>query len=154
MLKSLNLVFMHIKVQYCNSNKNICFPTIIWQILILRFLLLDFILVCDTVQFLHEESRYIGASIDHSKHREFTILLLLQVIPWGTIQFYMFLWTMLQSLTVSLQGFLNALVYGWTRQDFVVELKLRHTYSLTEVSSKSYTCTHNTQMLQTCMTCL
>ena len=29
-----------------------------------------------------------------------------------------------QSLTVSLQGFLNALVYGWTRQDFVVGLNL------------------------------
>ena len=29
-----------------------------------------------------------------------------------------------QSLTVSLQGFLNAIVYGWTRQDFVVELNL------------------------------
>ena len=29
-----------------------------------------------------------------------------------------------QSLTVSLQGFLNALVYGWTRQDFVGGLHL------------------------------
>ncbi|XP_065892319.1 transmembrane protein 116-like isoform X2 [Dysidea avara] len=74
----------------------------------------DFVLACDTVRFLHEETRYIGASIDHTKHREFTILLLLQ------------------SLTVSLQGFLNALVYGWTRQDFVVELSLRHTYNLSE----------------------
>ena len=26
-------------------------------------------------------------------------------------------------MTVSLQGFLNALVYGWTRQDFVLEVK-------------------------------
>ncbi|XP_065892368.1 uncharacterized protein [Dysidea avara] len=40
--------------------------------------LVNFVLACDTVRFLHEETRYIGASIDHTKHREFTILLLLQ----------------------------------------------------------------------------
>ena len=35
-----------------------------------------------------------------------------------------------QSLTVSLQGFLNALVYGWTRQDFVGGVALRKQYTV------------------------
>ncbi|XP_065891540.1 transmembrane protein 116-like [Dysidea avara] len=67
--------------------------------------LVNFILVCDSVEFVNEESSHPGSHVNNAKHREFAVLLLLQ------------------SLTVSLQGFLNAIVYGWTRQDFVVELK-------------------------------
>ena len=41
-----------------------------------------------------------------------------------------------QSLTVSLQGFLNAIVYGWTRQDFVVELNLGNSTLEVSISYK------------------
>ena len=34
-----------------------------------------------------------------------------------------FLPTCMQSITVPLQGFLNALVYGWTRDDFVQAIR-------------------------------
>ena len=40
----------------------------------------DFILVCDSVEFLRDEHKYTGAHINKAKHREFAVLLLLQVI--------------------------------------------------------------------------
>ena len=40
---------------------------------------LDFIVLCDAVDFLRREKKYIGAEITEAKHRQFTILLLLQV---------------------------------------------------------------------------
>ena len=35
----------------------------------------------------------------------------------------------MQSLTVPIQGFLNAIVYGWTRDDFVYLVSLKSTQS-------------------------
>ena len=35
-----------------------------------------------------------------------------------------------QSVTVPLQGFLNAIVYGWTRDDFVATAGLKNSYNL------------------------
>ena len=47
----------------------------------------------------------------------------------------------LQSLTAPLQGFLNALVYGWTREDFLVinraNSKSEKTYGTVDVDDKS-----------------
>ena len=39
----------------------------------------DFILLCDAVNFLLKEDKYIGSQITDAKHREFAILLILQV---------------------------------------------------------------------------
>jgi len=47
----------------------------------------------------------------------------------------------MQSITVPLQGFLNALVYGWTREDFLVINKSNYnskkTYGTVDVDDKS-----------------
>ena len=39
----------------------------------------DFILLCDGLNFLHKQDKYVGSHITDGKHREFAILLLLQV---------------------------------------------------------------------------
>ena len=41
-----------------------------------------------------------------------------------------------QSITVPLQGFLNAIVYGWTRGDFVRMIKHRNSATLTSRTSE------------------
>ena len=52
---------------------------ILVNLMLLKTVPTDFILVCDSVEFVNEESSHPGSHVNNAKHREFAVLLLLQV---------------------------------------------------------------------------
>ncbi len=80
-----------------------------------------------------------GAYVASVTHKEHSAIVLMQCNTLTCTHTHTHTHTHTQSLTVPLQGFLNAMVYGWTRDDFVKAVVNNPTDSLnTSISPSSY----------------
>lgn len=106
-----------------------------WVSIISSSLLLDFILSCGFVGFEIRLLRSELPNVHRSTDLPGTVLLMYiaQVMcidcPLWENEVSWLVWYCLlnfQSVTVPLQGFLNAIVYGWTREDFIQVIRPQH----------------------------